>query len=77
MSPPPQPGDSAETLAPHGRVNWDGWKIALMVLIPITASTVSLLWAHEGRLVTVEVRAERVAEDLTEIKSDVKKLLEK
>jgi len=50
-------------------------RVALPILLGVSAWTFTQLWSHEGRLTVLEVRSELISADLSEIKSDVKKLL--
>lgn len=57
-----------------------GYDLLVKILVPILTllctTTATLLWSHEGRLTVLEVRSERIVDDVAEIKTDVKKLLE-
>ena len=51
-------------------------KIAMPILLSVSAWTFTQLWQHEGRLTRIEVRDEGVKDDLQEIKADVQKLVQ-
>jgi len=51
-------------------------RVLLPLLLGVSAWTFTQLWAHEGRLTVLEVRSESIRDDVREIKSDVKQLLE-
>ena len=52
-------------------------KISMPILVGVTAWAFGKIWGHEKRLTVVETKADSVAEDIREIKKDVKELLSK
>ena len=54
-------------------------RVAVPILLGVSAWTFTQLWSHEGRLTSLEVRSEietkQIKQDLSEIKADVKRLL--